>query len=246
MTWKSAEKTPGLAEGEVHAWAANLSVHPDPRRLAGLLDAGERLLAERFIFDEDRRRFIVSHAVLRIILGGYAGESPENLAFRRNRWGKPSLKDPNGGGLRFSMSHSGALALYAVSRGREVGIDLEEIRSDFPGFDIARRFFSPREVESLSALGDEAKTAAFFNCWVRKEALVKGLGMGLQAPLDAFDVSLAPGAPPALLEARFETDDAARWAYVEVPTIEGYAAALAVEGPGAQAHAFRFPPEWLR
>lgn len=243
MGWTSPPDAPELDEGDIHIWSADLSAAPDVDGLAVILDHGERLRADGFIFDDDRRRFIASHAVLRIIMACYTGERPESIRFRQNRWGKPSLARP---GASFSMSHSGALALYAVARGREVGIDLEEIRAEFPGFDIARRFFSPREVESLSALGDDAKTAAFFNCWVRKEALVKALGMGLKVPLDAFDVSLEPGAPPALLEARFETDDARRWAYVEVPTIEGYAAALAVDGPGAEAHAFAFPPEWLR
>jgi len=245
MTWNSAEKTPRLAEGEVHAWAADLSVHPDPSRLADLLDDGERLRAERFMFDEDRRCFIVSHAVLRIILGGYAGESPRNLVFKRNRWGKPSLKVPNGGGLRFSMSHSGAMALYGVARGREIGVDIEEIRPEFPGFEIARRFFSAREVESLHALAREARTAAFFCCWARKEAFVKAVGTGLHVPLDAFDVTVEPGAPAEILEARFETAAGSKWSFAQVPPLPGYAAALAVEGAGAGREAFRFPPAWL-
>ncbi len=219
-----------LERDAVHVWHAGLSLPPDQlERLRQALSADERERAARFVFAKDRDRFVAARGILRDILGNYLGQPGGALRFEYGPYGKPALAgEPRG--LRFNVSHSGDLALVAVTRGQEIGIDVEAVRPERADEQLARRFFSPREVAALLALPEAERGAAFFACWTRKEAYIKARGDGLSIPLDAFDVSLAPGEACALLRA--SGDDPARWALRALDTGPGYAAALAVEGHG--------------
>ncbi len=187
----------------------------------------ERERATRFRFAEHRRQFIVCRGMLREILSGYLELHPARIAFVYNRHGKPSLRDSD---VRFNVSHSGVWALQAVTRGSEVGIDIERIDPRFAHEQIPERFFSPREVAQLRALPADQQTAAFFRCWTRKEAYIKARGLGLALPLDSFDVSLKPDDPPALLRG------AGGWSVQDLSVQDfnvppGYAAAVVANGP---------------
>lgn len=218
----------------MHVWRATLD--EPPSRIESFLHtlaADERTKADRFCFPRDRERFIVARGVLRAILGRYANRAPECVAFRYSSYGKPSLPWESGtAAIRFNVSHSRGVALYAVTRAREVGIDLELIRGDLEVEQIAERFFSRQEISTLRALPGHLRESAFFRCWSRKEAYIKARGKGLSLPLDQFDVSLIPGDPAALLSTRRDPDEAQRWSLQELPPVPGYAAALAVEGHG--------------
>jgi len=122
------------------------------------------------------------------------------------------------------------MALLAVARNRDVGVDIEFMRRDFATDDVARRFFSRPEVNQLASIASELKTEAFFNCWTRKEAYIKARGEGLSFPLDQFDVSCAPDAPAALLANRRDRGEVSRWSFQALSPEKEYAAALAVEG----------------
>ena len=128
----------------------------------------ERQRAGRFHFEKDRGEFIVGRALLRTLLGRYGHREPSQLEFHYGASGKPRLagEDPS---LRFNLSHSHGLALYAFSRGRELGIDVEQIRSNADAKKIAERFFSSQEVATLRALPAHEREKAFFDCWTRKE-----------------------------------------------------------------------------
>lgn len=220
-----------LDRDEVHVWRGDLAVAPDRlAALAATLAPDEHDRAARFHFERDRRRFVAGRGILRAVLARHAGCPATALRFRYGPRGKPALEGDGGGGdLRFNVSHSGDLALVAVARGREIGVDVEALRPDLtPG--LAERFFSPAEVAALSALPPAARPAAFFACWTRKEAFVKATGDGLSLPLDAFDVSLAPGEPPALLRVADDPHGPDRWRLVALEPAPGFAAALAVEG----------------
>ena len=126
------------------------------------------------------------------------------------------------------MSHSHELALFAFAEDRELGVDVEHMRSDFASEDIARRYFSRREVETFNALPQHDQVAAFFRCWTRKEASIKVIGLGLSQPVDQFDVTLVPEQPAELLWV--SGDDASRWSLYDLEVGGDYAGALAVEG----------------
>ncbi len=241
--WPDAPESPTLAEGEVHVWRVCLRRDEAAlRELLETLSPDERERGDRFHFRRDREHFIAARGALRAILGRYVGVAPGLLRFSYDGYGKPALSGaPGGDALRFNLSHSNGLALYAVTRGREVGIDLEFVREDFAGFDIAERFFSTREVSALRALPPAARASAFFDCWTRKEAYIKALGEGLSHPLHAFTVSLTPGEPAALLYTDDDPQEAARWSLVELLPGEGYRAALAVEGVTTPLRYWRWP-----
>ena len=232
--WCSPPETLVLGRDEVHVWQATLDQAPS--RIQSFLNnlaADERAKAERFYFDRDREHFIVARGVLRAILGRHLNRGPESLSFCYGSHGKPALAgDTDQDAIRFSVSHSSGVALYAVTRGREVGVDLERIRFDVAVAEIAERFFSRREIAMLRALPTELQCQAFFHCWTRKEAYIKARGEGLSLPLDQFDVSLVPGEPAALLGTRQDPSEASRWSVQELFPAPGYAAALAVEAHG--------------
>lgn len=231
--WSPAPRRLELAGDEMHVWRARLDREPAVvRALRDALTPDERERADRFRFEKDRISFVVARGALRDILGRYLGSPPGAISFSTGEFGKPGLAAAaDESRLRFNVSHSYGLALYAVNRSREVGVDLELVREDFAGLEIAERYFSPREVRALRALPRESQAAAFFNCWTRKEAYIKARGDGLSHPLHGFTVSLAPGEPAELLATEDDPAEAARWSLAELRPEAGFAAALAVKGP---------------
>jgi 4'-phosphopantetheinyl transferase len=157
----------------VDLWRADLAAAPE--ELGELLCAEERERASRIVRERDRVLWARSRGVLRALLGRYLDRDPRALRFVPGAHGKPALL-PEGAApaadlgptlaadlgpipaadLRFNLSHSGAIALYAVGAGRELGVDIECAR--------------------------ERYTAEFLRAWVTREATVKCRGTGLATP----------------------------------------------------------------
>lgn len=224
-----------LPEDEIHVWRASQYCPPSQFQEFELtLAEDERSRAARFCLQKDREQYVVTRGILRALLGMYVGENPSRLRFAYTPYGKPSLShECQNLGICFNVSHSGGLAILAFTRNREVGVDIEQIRSDFASQEIAERFFSAREARMLRSLGNEVRDVAFFNCWTRKEAYIKAVGEGLSMPLHQFDVSLAPGEPAALLCTRPDRREALRWNLRELIPGPGFVAAIAVRSGGA-------------
>jgi 4'-phosphopantetheinyl transferase len=222
--WSSPPSSLSLQTGDVHVWRHVLD-HPLEGFLE-LLQPDEIDRANRFYFERDRKRFVIARGFLRVLLGRYLQSDPQGLMFSYGPHGKPWLAH---GSLRFNMSHSHGMALYALTEGREIGVDVEHVRADFTSDDIARRFFSPFEVENLCGLPDAERIDGFFRCWTRKEAYIKATGRGLSQALDGFDVTLGPREHAALLRNDDGTHE--RWTMANIEVGPGYAGALAVEGP---------------
>jgi 4'-phosphopantetheinyl transferase len=158
----------------------------------------------------------------------YVDAAPDRLTFGYTRHDKPFLIGA-GADLTFNLSHSHELALLAVTRGREVGVDVEWQRPDVEIERVARTSFSAAEQRALLALPAAARVDAFFRCWTRKESYIKARGEGLSMPLDRFSVSL-----DAAAEVTFSPDDdteRARWSIRSLAIDPGYAAALTVAAP---------------
>ena len=240
--WLPPPEAPQLGPDEVHVWLARLDVAPNA--LCELLDRTERERAERFHCAEDRRRFMVSHARLRGILGRYLRLTPSHIRFEAGAWGKPALaRECAATDIRFNMSHSGELALYAVAAGREVGIDLEAMRSPFRWEDLAKRFFTPGEVAQLHALPDSDRSVAFFDLWTCKEAYTKATGQGLSLPLNRFEVSLSTRQVRSLSDDRPSNASPVRWTLRTLCPGAGYAAAVVFEGPDMKLNLWRWPTD---
>jgi 4'-phosphopantetheinyl transferase len=156
---------------------------------------------------------------------------PKSLRFRHNLHGKPILIGSDGDEpLSFNVSHSGSLALYAITKRRRVGIDVERMRDDLSHEEVSKRFFSPTERAMLQALPPKSSIKAFFDCWTKKEAYAKGRGEGLSLAFDQFSVAIGPTRSMELIENRVHPADVSLWSLVEIDPGPGYAGAIAVEG----------------
>lgn len=232
LRWPPPPDTPVLVHDEVHVWRASLDLPAsEVLDLHQTLTPDELQRAGRFRFRKDRDRFIAARGLLRAILGRYLNADPARLRFSYGPNGKPYLADTtNVNGLAFNLSRRDGLALYAITSGREVGIDLERIRDDLEPEKIAERFFSPREIAALQAAPAHTRREVFFTYWACKEAFIKALGTGLSFPLDQFEVVSTTNRPEVLLSIEKDQEEAARWSLRTLPTDFGYVAALAVEG----------------
>jgi 4'-phosphopantetheinyl transferase len=241
-SWEKPPQELALPDGEVHVWRADLD-RPAARieELAQTLSADERERAGRFHFEEHRARFIAARGVLRTLLGRYLSTAPQELKFCYSAHGKPALDGlSEAGTLCFNLSHSHTLALYAMNRDRQVGIDVEHRRRNVDDEQVAGRFFARAEVEALQALPEALREAAFFNCWTRKEAYLKARGEGVTRSLDSFAVSLQPGEPAALLNCTSDPGEVARWSLRALNPGPDYAAALCVAGNDWQLRCYQW------
>jgi 4'-phosphopantetheinyl transferase len=219
-----------LTPDEVHVWKLCGGIPLDSLEgLRQLLSQEERQRAERFRFPADQGRFVASRGMLRHLLGGYLGCNARHVRFRYSERGKPELEFNSGMDLRFNVAHSGDAILWAFTRVRRIGIDVEKVRVDLNVSEIAERFFSLAERAELISLPDSQQHEAFFRCWTRKEAYLKATGDGLSLPLDEFDVSISAAKPPRLLETRPDHFEATRWTMHSIDVGPAYASALVVE-----------------
>jgi 4'-phosphopantetheinyl transferase len=235
-----APRNPILRGDELHVWLSMTGQGPQAQSLLDVLSTEEIERARRFHFSRDRERFIRARGVLRTLLGRYAGADPAGLRFCSNDYGKPALAgewaETN---ITFNLSHSHKVILYAFALKREVGIDVEHIRPELAGEDVAARFFAAPEAEALRRTPAEARAAAFFSCWTRKEAYVKARGEGLSLPLDRFVVSIDVEAREVALDVCGDAGENRRWNIISLRPAEGYVAALAAEGSGWQVKYWR-------
>jgi len=193
LLWPKATIPPRLAADEAHVWAVPLvESEPSEHELLAALSLDEQARAKEFRFDVPRRQFIVTRGVLRILLGHYLGERPEEIAFAFEAVAKPRLANKYAASdLRFNVSHSGDLALIAATLGSDVGIDVEHCRPVKQLEQLAKRHFHSAEIAGVLATPSGARDAAFMRCWTGKEAVLKAFGVGIAGSLDAFQVPLA-------------------------------------------------------
>lgn len=232
--WPTPPHTLHLAPDEIHIWRAHVDA-PEVRHWEARLSPDEHQRAARFAFVTDRNRFVASRGILREVLGQYLHIAPIRLRFAFGPNGKPRLVGDPDAPVRFNVSHSSRFAVYVFARDREVGIDIEEVRSELEVETIARRFFSVREFDEFRSFPPLQKTEAFFRGWTRKEAYLKGLGSGLDTPLTSFSVTMKPDTPETLSDG-----NGTLWALRSFQPESGYAGAVAAEGDDWTARFWNF------
>jgi len=166
-------------------WMVSLATAPSAADI-DLLSQEERAKASRFAFSRDERRYLGAHVALRKILARSVGDHPARLQFSTGGFGKPMLVHERS--RPFSLSHSDDLALIAMAKEFEIGVDVESNRP-VPGFEaLAARHFTESEQDELMMHTGTARNAAFLRCWTRKEACVKAVGSGLSVAPHRFFV----------------------------------------------------------
>ena len=243
--WTSGPADPKLAVSEVHVWRASLDVSSQLlKSLDRTLTEDERTRASRFAVEKLQTRFIVRRGLLRTILASYLGVRPGDLQFGYGTKDKPHLVgDPAREDLRFNETHSHGLALFAVARGRDLGIDLEEVCPQVKFADIAGRYFAPSEAAALAKAPVETRLRLFFEYWTSKEAWIKAMGGGLSIPLDRFEIELKPGVETARVVVPEPTDKESQWFVHQLTVGSDHVAALAVDDLGLEIRLWDWGPE---
>jgi len=222
-------------ETSVQVWAVRLDDPGiDVERGHDLLSLAERERAARFKFAKHRRRYVAAHAALHEILGRYLRAQPRRLSFEVGANGKPKLTGETG--IDFNLSHSEEMALIAVGRGRELGVDIEQVREKFEFEEVAERFFSAKEVAALRALPPALQRRAFYKCWTSKEAFLKAKGTGLSGALDEVDILLTDHRHVRIAAA------VPGWRLCELASIVEYESALVCAGAPTGIHCYQWQP----
>jgi 4'-phosphopantetheinyl transferase len=243
LEWEPDPTTLELQSHEVRVWVVDLDVGLAPEGDVDAFEPGpelavlsddERARAARFVRARDRRRFARCRAALREILGRLLDEAAGSLRFRAAAVGKPELDRGRGveESLRFNVSHSAELAIIAVSRGRELGVDLEKLRPISEARGIVESYFTAAEQDAFAAIAEPERPAAFLRGWTRKEAVLKGFGTGISG----LSVRYETGFGTSTLSAAFTPAAPARvdrWMLWEAAPRPGFVAALAVEAGNA-------------
>jgi 4'-phosphopantetheinyl transferase len=239
-SWHPGPERLALEKDEVHVWRAFLDCGAAVlHQFEGTLATDEKDRARRFIFQPDRNSYIAARGILRELLGRYLNRGPGEIEFDYGTQGKPALRNESSQRtVRFNVSHSQGMALFAFAMGRQVGVDVELVRPDFASEKIAERFFSAEEAMELRSLPPAALDEGFFLCWTRKEAYIKARGEGLQIPLRSFHVSLKPGEP-----ARLQAADSSRWSLRSLRPDPRYVGALVGEGKDWQLRGWEWRPD---
>jgi 4'-phosphopantetheinyl transferase len=220
-------------------------------RLFATLGPEERARAFRFAAERERARFVAARGQLRAILGETLGRAPESFVFARGAAGKPRLDGQafdgpgldGGAALRFSVAHSGGAMVVALARGVEVGIDIERRRAlPIDPVALARAAFAPSELRRLAGLSPAEREECWLRLWVRREAVLKALGVGLRSP-DLIEV--AEGPEPRLL-ALADGSDPALWTIRDLDLGPCFLAALAAPVTRLVVVPFRFGSSYDR
>lgn len=226
-----------LGSGDVHIWQLVADNPADAREDDAswrLLSDEERGRADRFRFAADRRRFVLGHAALRLILARYTGAPAAQLSFETNPHGRPELAIPAGTGLRFNLSHTRGLIALAVCHHHDIGVDVERVVPRGPGelLRLASQVFSHLEVQALLGRPEEERERRFFQLWTLKEAYIKARGIGLSVPLRAFSFDLADGSRPAIRIDPALQDEAGAWRCLTAQPTGDHWLAVAVRAQG--------------
>lgn len=233
--WSPPPESLHVEGGAVDVWRAPLDVPADALpRLAAVCSAGEQIRAASFATAALRADFLVARGYLRHLLARYLGVSPADVPLVIAPSGKPQIGGLPEGRLEFNLSHSGRFLLAAVTRGAEIGVDVEQVRPMPDAERLAETFFAPRERAELALVEAARREEALFACWTRKEAYLKARGDGLSFGLDRFAVPVAPDAVARLLWVDGEPDAPARWRLADLDVAPGYRAAAAVRRPDVQ------------
>ena len=228
-----------LLPGQIDVWVA-LADQPRDAELAAwfgqVLTEDERRQHGKFMFEKDRRRYLLTRSLVRYVLSRYVPVAPADWRFEPTAFGRPQIANRHPGidGLGFNISHSDRVILLGVTRDCQLGIDVEDLQRNVP-LDVADSFFSAGEVGQLRALPPDLQARRFLDFWTLKESYIKARGKGLSLPLDqfGFDLSVEPQ-----LQAYFDPglNDAPRnWTFWQWQPSADSIAALCVENrPGIE------------
>jgi 4'-phosphopantetheinyl transferase len=212
---------------DVYAWSFPNERPELESRCLSWLSVDEHARAQRFRCLQDRRAYVATRGGLRVLLGHFLGCDPAEVAILSTPHGKPYVvHECQARAPQFNVSHTAGYSTLALSWAGEVGVDIERIDLRVEHESLAERFFHADEKEFLRASPTNARAKAFFQLWVRKEALAKALGVGLGLDLSMHDLS-GDHTNGTIIPARQEAAaPLRRWRLCDIAAPTGYCAAL--------------------
>ena len=226
-----------LTAHSLHVWYVQLDrclSQVDDYR-ASLSDV-ERSRASRFHFQRDRERYVIAHGVLRYLLAIYVERDPRDVHLSRLACGKPVLTDVP---LEFNLAHSNDLAVIAVTH-RQVGVDIERLRTLPDAVDLAERFFPEAEALYIRRLPEKSRDIEFLRSWTRIEAYLKGCGVGLTVPLRSVSTGMNQSHASAHSMCCSEGSPPSFWKFAELKLQPSYVGSVAVKGGFDRVEEFLF------
>lgn len=179
-----------ISKDEIHFYIIELdNLKPELPEIKSALSKSELETANKFKFNKDRERFIITRYLLRKILSNYLYIPPKEIQIITNQYGKPKLDSELNNNIQFNVSHSGDFAIFAINLFNEIGVDIEKIDNTINHLEIADNYFSTDEIAYLNASTCQSEIAEkFFRIWTRKESLLKAIGIGLLPDLKKISV----------------------------------------------------------
>jgi 4'-phosphopantetheinyl transferase len=226
----------GANDAKVHAFFAtpdDIDGEADAAACRATLCDAERRRCDAFLFARDRAAYLAAHALLRNTLSLYAPVAPRDWRFVHNAFGRPEIaRGFTNRPLRFSLSHTHGLAMVAVTLGRAIGADVEELRASVTMEDVVAQAFSDAEARDLASLPPTSRRRRFFEYWTLKESYIKAIGTGLSTPPHLVGFEWRNGTPSMVLD-RAVRDDARAWTIFPVAPTPRHVAAVALRVPSA-------------
>ena len=222
-----------VAAGRFDLWCCHVEDVPasmlrDPQKI-GVLSAGDLDRYRSLKSDTLRHLFVTSRLLLRHVLAHETSVPAARVAFVHNRFGRPQLAPDldaltGPARLRFSLSHSGSLAILAVTRSGEIGADLEQLSRRFNVTDLAGSVLTAEERRELSDLAGPEKRSTFLKYWVLKEAFTKACGVGLTMDVSRLTFGQARH---GRIQIQMEQRVLDRWVFRALSLAGDYVAAIA-------------------
>jgi len=222
---------PLLEPSEVHVWSANLErLNVLRDQVWQILSIDERMRYSQYRNHSQAIRFMIGRGLLRNIVGLYTDTEPSNVGFTYEAFGKPLLARQDQSCFNFSVSHSGEIVVFAIALNRQVGIDIEQVRP-FNEIENLMAFISnDAEMDMFNALPANLHMKAFYNCWTRKEACLKAIGIGLAMPMTQIVVEHSPNKLARIMSINGDFEEASHWCVRSIEGIPDSIAALVCEG----------------
>ncbi len=188
LVWSEIDEMPSVAREQIHLWALDLSAL-DFAANKNLLQQAEYARARRIIDRQKRQLYLGGRIGLRVLLSRYTGIENIDLRFGYGERGKPALLNKSADGeITFNYTLSGDKVLYAVSRDRQVGVDMEVLPRQINAEMMAERKLTPCEQRAWKRLPAALHNDSMLCCWTRKEAYGKAIGVGIRYRLNEVNL----------------------------------------------------------
>jgi 4'-phosphopantetheinyl transferase len=233
-----------LVPGEIHLWLSDYAQITDPRLLETyrlLMAPEEREQESNFYFDRDRRRYLVTRALVRTVLSRYEARLPHEWTFQNTYYGRPVIANASTScrPLCFNVSHTDSLIVLAVTCRKALGIDIENMSVRRISDELANHYLAPVEIAALHSVDRALQQERLWEYWTLKESYLKARGTGMSLPLDKFsfryphDSGIEVNIEPEL------NDQAAQWQFWQFRPAPQYLLAVCAESTVVSGPVFR-------